>query len=287
MIKNPKNFVSTRDKMDAVYKYFQQNPYVLVLDGLERMLRAYAGFGSPYQGDEVKKDEMKDFDKCIDPNFAFFLRWFASEDTKTKTLITTRIHPNELENLKGVIIKNLLKLEKEDAVQYFKNEKINGTRVEFEAASKAYGYHPLCLRLLVGMVKNDKKYPNDIKQWVKKNPLPKLMGEKQKHHILQLAYDSLDENQQKMIGRIAAFRSSIDFEILEIFFTYGDEEALQNMIDDFKRRGLLLHIHDKKKNIEKYDMHPIIRRYCYDILANPKRLMNSYGIILNPSPHQQ
>jgi len=273
--KNPKKFSSTRDKMDAVYQHFQHHPFVLVLDGVERMLRAYAGLGSPYQGDEVKKNEKKDFDRCVDPNFGFLLQWLASDTTKSKTLVTTRIHPHELEDLKGAETKSLKRMAKEDAVQYFRNEKLKGTRAEFEAAGRAYGFHPLCLRLLAGMVKKDKKSPGNISLWIKKNPLSKLTGEKKKHHILQLAYDALDGEQQKMIGRIAAFRSAQDFETLKVFFTIvkdeEKEEKLQVMIDDFERRGLLLHIHDERRNLEKYDMHPIIRRYCYDRLTNPKK----------------
>ncbi|MCJ7645641.1 HNH endonuclease [bacterium] len=69
-----KEIPSTRDRMDVLYKFLCEKHFLLVLDGVERVLRAYAGLGSPYQGDEVKKDE-KDFRACIEPNAGIFLQW--------------------------------------------------------------------------------------------------------------------------------------------------------------------------------------------------------------------
>lgn len=43
------------------------------------------------------------------------------------------------------------------------------------------------------MIVHDMKYNCDITAWTKHNPLPELKGTKKEHHILDLAYDSLDK----------------------------------------------------------------------------------------------
>ena len=263
--------VTILDKIEMVYKYFQQAPFLLILDGIERMLKDYIGLGSPYKDEEVKDKENIDFNKCIDLNFGFFLRLLANETSKTKTLITTRIHPYELENLKGVKKMDLSPLKPEDAIKYFINMGLKGTRRELKEAATAYGYYPLCLNILAGMVLNDKKYPSDIRQWIKKNPFPKLKGEKQRHHILKLAYNSLNKNQQEMISKIATFRSSIKFEEITLLNKLDNDEVLQELIGEFEKRRFLFQIHDKKGDVIKYDMHPIIKHFCYKQLKNPKK----------------
>ncbi len=49
-----------------------------------------------------------------------------------------------------------------DAVAFFRGRGIRGGRGEIEAACAPYGYHPLSLRLLAGLVANDLRQPGDI-----------------------------------------------------------------------------------------------------------------------------
>ncbi len=93
---------STRDQMEFLYKILYDNRFLLVLDGVERVLRAYYNLGSPYQGDEIKEDERGDFRACIEPNCGMFLQWLASGNPRTKTLLTSRLFPKELDDLEGV-----------------------------------------------------------------------------------------------------------------------------------------------------------------------------------------
>ncbi len=252
---------STRDKMDELYGLLSENQLILVLDGVERLLRAYAGKGSPYQGDEVAADEKKDYNACIEPNCGIFLRMLASVP-KTKTLITTRICPKELEDLEGVVSKELKQMDKEDAVKFFERQSVKGTRAEIEEVCRVYGFHPLSLRLLSGMIVHDMKYWGDIKAWTKYNPLPKLVPKE--HHILELAYNSLDEKKQNFISRLSAFRNPMDYDAISIFNDFGSKEKFNEVLIELVERGMLFR--DGKSN--KFDLHPIVRKYCYDRLKN-------------------
>ncbi len=126
------------------------------------MLRAYYNLGSPYQGDEIKEDERGDFRSCIEPNCGMFLQWLASGDPRTRTLLTSRLYPKELDGLDGCLRKDLEQMDKEDAVAFFHRQDVKGTRAEIEMACESVGYHPLSLRLLSGMIVRDLKNPGDI-----------------------------------------------------------------------------------------------------------------------------
>jgi tetratricopeptide (TPR) repeat protein len=256
---DPKEIGSTRERMEILYSLLYNHRFLLVLDGVERVLRAYAGLGSPYQGDEVKEDERGDFRACIDPNVGIFLQRLAGIP-KTKTLLTSRLYPKELDNIAGCLRKDLDKLSKENAVEFFHRQKIKGARHEIEAACEPFGYHPLSLRLLSGMILKDPKYAGDIQAFTKFNPLPKLAPKE--HNILELAYNSLDKEKQGFISKLAAFRNPMDYDSMSIFNEFGSEERFKEVLIELVDRGILLR--DERDN--RYDLHPIVRSYCYDKL---------------------
>jgi tetratricopeptide (TPR) repeat protein len=257
---------STRDRMEALYKFLCEKRFLLVLDGVERVLRAFAGLGSPYQGDEVKKDERGDFRACIDPNVGTFLQWLCSGSSRTKTLLTSRLRPRELDDIAGCFHKELKEMNKEDAVEFFSRQGVKGTRAEIETACEVFGYHPLSLRLLSGLIIKDPKYLGDIRAWTRHNPLPELKGKKGKedHNILELAYNSLDSKTRTLISKLSAFRNPINYESILIFNEFKTEKEFDQVLIELVDRGLLL----REAGSSKYDLHPIIRRYCYDRLRD-------------------
>jgi tetratricopeptide (TPR) repeat protein len=258
---NPKDIPSSRDKMDILYSLLSQKNFLLIFDGVERVLRAYAGTGSPYQGDAVKEDERGDYRSCIDPHCSTFLQMLTSVP-KTKIVLTSRLFPKELDDLEGCLRKDLEKMDKADAVEFFKRQGVNGTRAEIEEACGAYDYHPLSLRLLSGMIVHDMKYNRDVKAWTRHNPLPKLVPKE--HHILDLAYNSLDKHKQNFISKLAAFRNPMDYDAVSIFNDFGSDEEFNDVLRELVDRGMLFR--DEKST--KFDLHPIVRRYCYDKLLD-------------------
>ncbi len=99
-------------------------------------------------------------------------------------------------------------------------EKIKGTHVEIEAACAPYGYHPLSLRLLAGRILKDFENPADI---VIAQKL-KIDGNiiQQKHHVLEVSYNSLPQHEQKLLSTIACFRSPVELKTLEAIKVRAD-----------------------------------------------------------------
>src|SRR6185503_6398618 len=128
---------------------------------------------------------------------------------KGRALMTTRITPYAVEQrgqfLQGCVEKELKKMDKADAAKFFHAQGIRGTRAEIESACEPYGYHPLSLRILAGLVSDDRERPGDIVVANQLNITNDIVANK--NHVLKVAYDSITLDQQKLLSIIACFRA--------------------------------------------------------------------------------
>src|SRR5262249_37065273 len=159
-----------------------------------------------YQGDETHGEDRG----CVDPHAGGFLQRIASAPMKARVVLTSRLHPRELDGLAAALRRDLNALDPEDAVRFFHAQKIKGTRTEIQAACEPYGYHPLALRLLAGYILKDHRHPRDIKAAPRHPVEPNLKG--RQNHILKVAYDAMKEPQRDLLSRIAAFRNPVSYE---------------------------------------------------------------------------
>ncbi len=274
---------------------------LLVLDGFERALRAFGGLDAPYRGDEVPtpdtrdpRSETNDRD-CISPLAELFLYNVALQPyLRSKVLLTTRLCPRVLEAkgggfLQGCREEELQQMQPADAVNFFHGQGIRGTHTEIEQACAPYGYHPLSLRLLAGLIVGDFQQPGDIAA-AKRLGLSGDLIQPQ-NHVLETAYDSLTPARRALLGRIACFRTPVKYDALRALAETEPTTETQSRRDkrtdkappprrlgasvvnldgdlrDLVARGLLHH--DTKEG--RFDLHPIVRRYAYDRLAAPDR----------------
>jgi len=200
---------------------------------------------------------------------------------KSKVLLTSRLFPRELNGLAGCQRVNLTAFDPEDAVIFFRAQGVRGTRAEIQTACAPYGYLPLALRLLSGLIMRDKRTPGDIQVASRYPVLPELKG-KEQHHILEAAYNALDKKKRELLSRISAFRSPMAYEALSVFNTYKSEAEFDEALDELIDRGLLLF--DPERG--RYDLHPIVRGYAYDRLADKEgthtRLRDHFAAVPPP-----
>jgi tetratricopeptide (TPR) repeat protein len=60
----------------------------------------------------------------------------------------------------------------------------------------------------------------------------------------------------------------MDYDAISIFNDFGSEEKFNEFLIELVERGMLFR--DEKSN--KFDLHPIVRKYCYDRLKNKKNI---------------
>ena len=105
----------------------------------------------------------------------------------------------------------------------------------------------------------------------------------QKHHVIEVSYNSLPSHEGKLLSTIACFRSPVELKTLQSIAE--NKNSLNDDLHDLVERGLL-HFDDKNK---KFDLHPIVRRYAYDRLTIPERtdthqrLINYFETIPKPA----
>jgi len=279
-----------RQQVDELLKAMQSQKILLIMDGFERALRAYSSMNAAYQGDSelpsplgggagggVRGEIQTNQRDCVNLNAEIFLKNLCVlPNIKGKVLVTTRLTPRAVEQ-RGEIVAGcheveLQAIQKEDAIAFFRAQGIRGGRAEIEAACQPYGYHPLSLRILAGLIANDREIPGDIAIAEKLDLTDDVV--QNKHHVLEVAYNTLSPEQQKLLSHIACFRSAMTYDALKAIDEDRGEsetrpyEGLDAGLKTLEHRGLLHW--DKRAN--KYDLHPIVRRYAYERLTAPDRI---------------
>jgi hypothetical protein len=269
-----------RLQVDALLKVIQYQKILLILDGFERALRIYANIYAAYQEDEhlnIKGNQLNCIDRSAE---AFLIGVCALPNIKAKILMTTQLTPQVIksngEGLEGCREVEINGLRKEDAIEFFTKQKIQGTRSEIDAACILFGYHPFSLRILLGLIADDRETPGDIKA-ARKLKVSEDIIQNQKQ-ILNFAYNGLEVEQQSLLSKISCFRSSINYAEIKIVAGLPARkrkntkidliELLKSNLKSLETRGLLYW--DRESN--KYSLHPIVRRYAYDRLSTDERI---------------
>ncbi len=207
-----------KDPVRTLLQLLHQPGTLLVLDGFERVLRAFGGLDAAYRGDDITKSEVNDRD-CLSSLAEDFLRHLAVlPNLRARVLLNTRLCPRVLEAkgggfLQGCREEELEQMQPADAVEFFRSQGIRGTHTEIETACEPYGFHPLSLRLLAGLIVGDFQQPGDIAAAKRLDVSGDLV--QRQHHVLETAYDSLTPTRQALLGRIACFRSPVKYEALK------------------------------------------------------------------------
>ena len=313
-----------RQQADLLLDLLRQPGTLLILDGFERALRAFSSMMAAYQGDEAQEtgDRGQESDgfrpsssvlrhsdrDCVSPVAEHFLRSLVTlPGIQSKVLMTTRLRPRILEGhgeelLLGCCERELTQMDPADAVAFFRGQGIRGARAEIEAACAPYGYHPLSLRLLAGLIAKDLRQPGDIAAAQRLDVSGDLI--QRQHHVLEQAYESLTPDRRRLLSRIACFRGPVAYDALAALADDGRggssrvngeprsggrtrisgvsslareetrpylhrETDLDADLHDLLARGLLHR--DHKTN--RFDLHPIVRRYAYDRLAGADRVV--------------
>ena len=283
------------EQQEELLAALDQEPHLIVLDGLERLLLAYARPDAAYLADD-------DLDKrtantvanalglpagaaasftgqsrlriTADPRAGAFLRRLAAVRA-SHVLATSRLYPADLQAVTGASIRGAAAyfvegLSDDDAVNLWRAFGVTGGRDELVALFNTFGNYPLLIRALAGEVARFRPAPGDFTRWQQAHAefdpfqLPLIQ---RKSHVLKYALSGLTDTDNRVLHTVAAFRAPATYATLAALLTgpgkpCPDEPALDLILTDLEDRGLVGW--DRRGN--RYDLHPVVRGVAWSAL---------------------
>jgi 3',5'-cyclic AMP phosphodiesterase CpdA len=208
-------------------------PWLLILDGLERVLVAYHRIDAAEVLDEeanAPTDKIVDRNPCdaIRDEDNDLLRAFAAAKP-SKILVSSRLTPRVLLNPAGQTINgakriSLSGLRPSDAEQLLRSCGIGGDSAAIQRyLTENCDNHPLVIGVLAGLIQNYLPSRGNFDAWVSdpaggaKLDLANLDLIQRRNHILRAALDVLPPASRQLLSTIALLSDSVDYETLKAF----------------------------------------------------------------------
>ncbi|MEO1205105.1 MAG: DUF4062 domain-containing protein [Pseudomonadota bacterium] len=195
-------------------------PWLLVMDGMERILVAYNRTGKAHMSDEEAEttDDPMSLDRApretTRPDDADVLRLLA-QASQGKLLASSRLVPAALTSdgvnaIHGVRHEPLAGLEPEDAEVVLRNAKVRGDgRKMRDYLKDKFACHPLSVGVVAGQISRTFEVRGDFDRWVESpngGADPEFITKDlrgRQNHILAVAFDALTSDQQDLLGCLA------------------------------------------------------------------------------------
>ncbi len=228
--------------------HLNAKPFLLVLDGLERILIAYAKMDAAHLMDDdidertanrvagawgLPESAAQSFigqhqlRKTADVRAGQFLRKLAGVQ-QSRILVSTRLYPADVQTIigdpmPGCFAVFLPGLTDDDAVDLWRRMGVSGTREHLLHLFKQFDNYPLLIRALAGEVARYRRAPGDFDEWVTHNPdfgrvLANLRSEDRKAHVMDYALRGLKPAEKQVLDTIAAFRMPATYTTLAALF---------------------------------------------------------------------
>lgn len=277
-----------RELSERLILELERRPWLMVLDGLERVLVAYHRSDAAQLRDEeadISGDQIADRDPCaaIRPEDDDLLRHLAVAKT-SKILVTSRLTPRALINpsnmpLPGVRRKFLEGLSPPDAEALMRSANIRGdSKAIRDYVQRHCGCHPLVVGILAGLVNNHMADQGNFDAWLEASDGGRSLNlgdfdlVRKREHILDAAIRALLPEALRLLQTLALLQRGADYELLTALNPHLSAESktgehpsastsshvlklLNATIRDLERRGLLQYERGEKR----YDLHPVVR----------------------------
>jgi Domain of unknown function (DUF4062) len=284
------NKLSYAKRLDLLRLTLDADSFLIVLDGFERELNAYARFDvtrinddPTASADQNSNSPAVDWTRrgrnTFDTRVGEFLRKL-SVTGKSKILISSRIVPADLEGetglpLPGIIETELKGLNVAEASELWNSLGVRGTKAALSRLFESIQGYPLLVRAMAGQVINFRPAPGDFDAWERAHPSfnPYQIELKQrKTLILEHALRGIDAKTWQVLSTIAALRMPAQYGFLVAVLVGGrkicaDEEMLIQSLEELESRGLVGW--NRVKN--NYDLHPTVRNVVWTKVTTADR----------------
>ncbi|HEX7242144.1 MAG TPA: DUF4062 domain-containing protein [Longimicrobiaceae bacterium] len=200
----------------------QAEPFLLVLDGFERVLAAYHRLDASQARDD-QVDSGHDHRACSRPADADLLRQLVAAGP-SKVLVTSRLMPAALANragqpIPGVRHRALEGLHPDDALAMVRRLGVLGDADAIRRyLTEHFDNHPLLVGIVGGLVTDYVRDPGNFDRWADDPQggasldLAKLDLSQRRTHILAVALSGLEPGTRQLLSRIAAFADAVPFD---------------------------------------------------------------------------
>jgi len=288
------------EREEQLLSVLDRTPFLVALDGLERVLVAYARMDAARLADDDLDERTSNqlagargmpasaaqafvgqhpLRKAADPRVGAFLRRLAMVRA-SRILISTRLYPADLQTPLGMSVLGatahfLGGLTPDDALDLWRAFNVSGPRDQLLALFARFEHYPLLIRALATEVAFYRRAPGDFAQWQQDHPdfdpfrLPLVQV---KSHVLAHALDGLDGSARQVLETIAAFRMPASYDTLTALLVgtgrlFPDDRGLDGALSDLEDRGLVGW--DRRAN--RYDLHPIVRGVAWATVKTETR----------------
>jgi tetratricopeptide (TPR) repeat protein len=298
------------DRERLLLNHLSEKQYLLVLDGLERILIAYNRMDASSLSDDDYDEQTANriagaiglpvtatqsfigrhrLRQTSDPRAGAFLQKLIRV-AQSRILITTRLYPTELQLATGEAYPGcwayfVSGLPDNDAVDLWRALHVSGSRQELVPIFRSVDNHPLLVQTLASEVANYKKAPGNFGQWQSDHPQfnpTSLPIVKSRTHILAFALQGLSQNVREVLNSLVSFRMPTSYDTLEALLVEKKRIWLP-----FRKRKIfrtvreldraLSELEDRgligwDREANRYDSHPIVRGVVWDSMnAEGKR----------------
>ncbi|MCZ6691943.1 MAG: DUF4062 domain-containing protein [Planctomycetota bacterium] len=299
------------DKREAALLHaLDRGRYLVVLDGLERLLIAYAGMDAAYLGDDDLDEETANrvagsigLPAGAGETFAGRHRLRKTADIRagrfldrlrqvrgSRVLVSTRLYPAELQTAAGgslpgcaaLIVKGL---SEGDALELWRTFGARGSSEAMGPYFRKVDNHPLLIQVLASEVAHDRKARGNFDAWSAARPgfdpftLPLV---KARTHIMEHALTGLDDVQRRTLHVIAGFRMPCSLDTLTALLVDDGEEHEEGEgparpLQTLAALDTTLTVLEDRglvgwdRNSNRYDLHPIVRGVVWAGLEEGRR----------------
>jgi tetratricopeptide (TPR) repeat protein len=283
---------------DQLLWQLQSRPWLVVLDGIERVLVAYHRSDAAQLPDEEAdgRDEIAGRDPCdaIRPDDDDLLRTLAAA-APSKILVTSRLVPQVLLNaanrpIPGVVHERLPGFRPADAEALLRACGVEGDAITMQHYLQRHcDCHPLVTGIVAGLVTGYLPARGDFDAWATdldaggRLDLGELNLVQKRNHILESALAAAPASGRQLLSTLALLSDAIDYETLSAlnplvpqrgrFRRVGRavrnsrREGLVETVADLEKRGLLQY----DPQVRRYDLHPVVRAVAIGGLRSKER----------------
>jgi Domain of unknown function (DUF4062) len=278
-------------------RQLQARSWLLILDGLERVLVAYHRYDAAQVPDELAgtADEIAQRDPCkairpLDED----LIWKLAAASPSKILITSRLVPSVLLNaagrpLPGVVHKRLPGLRPADAEALLRACGVHGSPRKMQDYMQRHcDCHPLVTGVVAGLINDYLPDRGHFDAWAADPEhgghldLADLNLIQKRNHILTTALEALSDAGRRLLSTLSLLAESFDYTMLAALNPHrpAAEEheakvALNSTVRDLEQRGLLQY----DRQAARWDMHPVVRSVAFSTLGDQDRTRVGQRII--------